>query len=101
AGHVEHVAQHPQERGVAVDVDSVVGTVNLEGEGHGHLRTVGLPGHVTSAAAGHETVNPVRRRTGRPYAYPGRAIFNELARCGICVLNSSPRAPDGSDDSVS
>ena len=35
AGHAEHVAQHPQQRRVAVDIDAVRLSVDFDGEGHG------------------------------------------------------------------
>ena len=35
AGHAEHVAQHPQERRVAVDIDAMGGSVDFNGESHG------------------------------------------------------------------
>src|SRR5262249_4540454 len=35
AGHAEHVAQHPQERGVAVDIDGPIDAVDLDRDGHG------------------------------------------------------------------
>src|SRR5208282_1353020 len=34
AGHAEHVAQHPEERRVAVDIDAVCVPVDRDGEGH-------------------------------------------------------------------
>jgi hypothetical protein len=34
AGHTQHVAEHPQERRVAVDVDRAIGSIDLDGEGH-------------------------------------------------------------------
>ena len=34
AGHAEHVAQHPQKRRVAVDIDAVCGPVDFNREGH-------------------------------------------------------------------
>jgi hypothetical protein len=37
AGHAEHVTQHAQERGVAVDIDAVRVPVHFEGNGHGVL----------------------------------------------------------------
>src|SRR5258705_6210812 len=38
AGHAEHVAQHPQEWDVAVDIDVVGGSVDFDGVGHGCLK---------------------------------------------------------------
>src|SRR6516164_2824168 len=35
AGHTQHVAQHPQQRSIAVDVDVVCVAVDFDGEGHG------------------------------------------------------------------
>ena len=35
AGHAEHVAQHPEQRRVAVDIDAVCSPVDFDGEGHG------------------------------------------------------------------
>ena len=35
AGHAEHVAQHPEERRVAVDIDAVRSSVDFDREGHG------------------------------------------------------------------
>src|SRR6266436_2662862 len=37
AGHAEHVAQHPKQGRVAVDIDGVRGSVDLDGETHGYL----------------------------------------------------------------
>src|SRR5262249_12029877 len=37
AGHAEHVAQHPQERRVAVDVDAVRSAVDFDPESHRSL----------------------------------------------------------------
>src|ERR1700676_3801538 len=37
AGHAEHVAQNPKQRRVCVDIDRVVGTVDIDGKGHGGL----------------------------------------------------------------
>jgi len=37
AGHAEHIAQHPQEWGVAVDIDTVRVPVHFEGNDHGVL----------------------------------------------------------------
>jgi hypothetical protein len=37
AGHAEHIAQHPQQRGVVVNVDIVRGSVDFDGMGHGFL----------------------------------------------------------------
>jgi hypothetical protein len=36
-GHAEHVAQHPQQRGVAVDIDLMGCAVDLQRESHGCL----------------------------------------------------------------
>jgi hypothetical protein len=41
AGHAEHVAQHPEERCVAVDIDTMRGSVDFDEEGHGCLEVVG------------------------------------------------------------
>src|SRR5262245_6787954 len=41
AGHAEHVAQHPEERRVAVDIDAVGAAVDFDGEGHGVLLSAG------------------------------------------------------------
>ena len=35
AGHAEHVAQHPEEWRVAIDIDAVCVPVDFNGEGHG------------------------------------------------------------------
>ena len=35
AGHAQHVAQHPEQRRVAVDIDAVRAAVDFDGEGHG------------------------------------------------------------------
>src|SRR5438093_1388251 len=40
AGHAEHVAQHPQERGVAVDIDRPIDAVELDRGGHSYLRAI-------------------------------------------------------------
>ena len=37
AGHAEHVAQHPQQRRVAVDIDLMRCAVDLQRESHGCL----------------------------------------------------------------
>src|SRR5215510_10403600 len=37
AGHAEHVAQHPEERGIAVDIDAVRAAVDFDSERHGLL----------------------------------------------------------------
>ena len=37
ARHAKHIAQHPQERGVTVDIDVVCRTVDFDGKGHGEL----------------------------------------------------------------
>src|ERR1051326_8638721 len=37
AGHAEHVAEHPEQRRVAIDVDAVRSPIDLDGEGHGRL----------------------------------------------------------------
>ena len=37
AGHAEDVAQYPEQRCVAVDIDGVRVAVNFDGEGHGLL----------------------------------------------------------------
>jgi hypothetical protein len=39
AGHAEHVAQHPQERRIAVDIDAVCVPVDFDVKSHGHLVT--------------------------------------------------------------
>ena len=43
AGHAEHVAQHPQERGVAVDIDHPIDAVDLDCGGHSHLHAIRVP----------------------------------------------------------
>src|ERR1700719_604686 len=35
AGHAQHIAQHPEKRRVAVDIDYVCRSVDFDGEGHG------------------------------------------------------------------
>jgi hypothetical protein len=37
ARQTEHIAQHPQQRGVSVDINVVRRTVDFDGEGHGEL----------------------------------------------------------------
>ena len=37
AGHAQHIAQHPEERRVVVDIDAVRLPVDSDGEGHGVL----------------------------------------------------------------
>jgi hypothetical protein len=37
AGHTQHIAQDPQQRGIAVDVDAMLSTVNLDYVGHDNL----------------------------------------------------------------
>src|SRR6201991_3909128 len=54
-GHAQHVAQHPEQRGVAVDIDLMGCAVNLQHEGHGCL----------SVAAADSRPS----RTGRPAAF--------------------------------
>src|SRR5262245_36917601 len=41
SGQAERVAQHPQERSTAVDIDAVLGAVDFNGEGHGCLSDFG------------------------------------------------------------
>jgi len=41
-GHAEHVAQRPEQRCVAVDIDHSVNAVNLDRRGHGYLRGIRL-----------------------------------------------------------
>src|SRR5215831_1746724 len=41
ARHAEHVAQHPEQRRVAVDIDAVRAAVDFDGEGHGMLSFCG------------------------------------------------------------
>src|SRR5262245_15793801 len=41
SGQAERVAQHPQERSTAVDIDAVLGAVDFDGEGHGCLSDFG------------------------------------------------------------
>src|ERR1700724_4568752 len=38
AGHSKHVAQHPEERRVAVDIDRPIGTVALDCDAHAYLQ---------------------------------------------------------------
>src|SRR5512132_2392742 len=40
AGHAEHVAQHPQERGVTVDIDGPSEAVDLDCGGHSSLQAI-------------------------------------------------------------
>jgi hypothetical protein len=40
AGHAQHVAQRPEERRVAVNIEAVRVTVDLNREGHGYLGSV-------------------------------------------------------------
>src|SRR5712671_2484295 len=40
AGHAEHIAQHPQERGVAVNIDRPIDAVDLDRGGHRYLHTI-------------------------------------------------------------
>src|SRR5260221_3431906 len=40
AGHAEHVAQHPQERDVTVDIDRAIDAVDLNRGGHSYLRAI-------------------------------------------------------------
>src|SRR6266436_6038974 len=40
AGHAEHVAQHPQERGVTVDIDRPIDAVDLDLGGHRYLPAI-------------------------------------------------------------
>ena len=35
AGHAQHVAQYPEERRVAIDIDRPIDAVDLDREGHG------------------------------------------------------------------
>jgi hypothetical protein len=37
AGHADDVAQHPEERGIAVDIDGVIGSIDLDRKGHGYF----------------------------------------------------------------
>jgi hypothetical protein len=37
SGHAKYVAQEPKQRRVCVDIDRVVGTVDLDQKGHGCL----------------------------------------------------------------
>src|SRR5438270_283078 len=43
AGHAQHVAQHPKQRRVAVDIDAMRLTVDFNGEGHDVLSLVHQP----------------------------------------------------------
>ena len=40
AGHAEHVAQHPEQRRIAVDIDRPVDAVDLDRRGHSYLRGI-------------------------------------------------------------
>ena len=41
AGHTQHIAQDPQQRGIAVDVDAMLSTVNLDCVGRDNLLLFG------------------------------------------------------------
>ena len=38
AGHADHVAQHPEQRRIAVDIDGVVHAIDVDRVGQGDLR---------------------------------------------------------------
>src|SRR5262245_1608951 len=38
-GHAEHIAQHPQERSVTVDIDGSIDAVDLDRDCHSYLQT--------------------------------------------------------------
>ena len=40
AGHAEHVALHPQERSVAVNIDRPIDAVDLDCGGHSYLQAI-------------------------------------------------------------
>src|SRR5882724_10046273 len=100
AGHAEHVAQHPQEWGVTVNIDVVGGSVDFDGVGHGFLnggwvlsqqgpevswlRVILVAGWFRDATQRSASLNPWcdRRRPRRPGAEgpPGRPEV--LPSCG-------------------
>ena len=75
AGQAQHVAQHPEERGVAVDIDVVYVAVDFDGEGHG---IVSLPPAVIERRAGC--------RSKRESRYPSLVVG-----CGVSLVRRSFR----------
>src|SRR5215831_1255448 len=75
AGHAEYVAQHPEERGVAVDIDVVYVAVDFDGEGHG---IVSLPPAVIERRAGC--------RSKRESRYPSLVVG-----CGVSLVRGQTK----------
>src|SRR5262249_58551295 len=62
SGHAEDIAQHPQQRGVAINIDRSIDAVDLDGGGHSFLQAV----RVDRACEGSRCANPLRRRRSAP-----------------------------------
>src|SRR5262249_4318723 len=73
AGHPQHVAQHPQQRGIAVDIHRVSGAVDADGEGH--------------------ALTPYELRSMRATRWLATGVVRAFAGASLTSMNSNASSP--------
>src|SRR4026207_1581101 len=79
ARQTKHIAQHPQQRGVTVDIDVVRRTVDFDGEGHGELLFI-------------RTISEALVAVTEPLLSNGRHLNHTLDTALVVALNNLPEA---------
>src|SRR5439155_26692752 len=94
AGHAKHVAQDPEQRRVAIDIDAVCVAVDFDGEGHGVFSFLRFPSAFSQWAEGQALVlrchaDRVTRTSAFPKLRPSSTPMKAAGACSRPSVMSS------------